>query len=180
MLHRLTLPPYNEIKHLEGKGNFAVDKYYKFPYRLFYRHKLRMALNLFPKITVHNVLDFGSGQGILVPELKKRALFVKQFDINDIIDKRWKFDVIVCCSVLEFCQLPHTLNLLKGMMKQDSKLIIASPMDTPQSRFYYKLIKDKNIRNSHAKILSEVSKVFKLETYTNWLNLYFALRASRH
>ena len=183
MLHSFTplkLPPYSSLKHLEGQGNYAISKYYKLPYRFFYRYKLRMILGLMPKgVIYHNILDFGSGSGIFELALKKHALFVKQLDLNSIIDRRWKFDAIVCSSVLEFCQFPYTTSLLSDFLKPGGKLYIASPMETKLTRLYFKLIKDKNKRNSHAKILSEISKQFRIEKYHSWMNLYFALRASK-
>ena len=184
MFHSFTglrLPPFASLKNLEGKGNFAVSKYYQFPYRFFYRYKLKMIVDLMPKGQVyHNILDFGSGSGIFEPELKRHALFVKRFDKHDIIDKRWRFDAIVCASVLEFCQLPHTVGLLYDLLKPEGKLYVGSPMETGLTKLYFKLIKDKNKRNNHAKILSEVSKKFRIEKYNSWMNLYFSLRASRN
>ena len=184
MLHHFTplrLPSFASLRHLEGTGNFAVKKYYTFPYRFFYRHKLRMIVNLMPRKEIyHNILDFGAGSGIFEPELKRYALFVKRFDTNDVIDKRWRFDAIVCASVLEFCQLPHTIGLLHSLLKPGGKLYVASPMETGLTKAYFKWIKDTNKRNSHTKILSDISKQFRIEEYHSWMDLYFAVRASRN
>ena len=184
MLHgfsTLRLPSYSSLKEYEGKGNYAIEKYYKFPYRLFYRKKLRMIVDLMEKDKVfHNILDYGSGPGIFTPELKKHALFVKSFDLNDVLDPRWRYDAVVCSSFLEFSELHFTLETIKKLLNPGGKLFIGSPMKTGVSNLYFKLIGDKNKRHSHNKILSEVSKQFKLEKYSTWMNLYFALRASKN
>lgn len=175
MLH---LKPYSEIKHLEGIGNFAVSKYYKFPFSFFYRHKLKMSIKMLEKSVYKNILDFGTGSGILLPELRKHAQFAKGIDKLDVIDKRWKYDVVICNSVLEFVDLKSTLTLLKSILSPKGILIVASPMDNWLSRLYFRLIKDRYSRHSHKKILTEISKHFKIRKYKTWLGLYFAVRAT--
>lgn len=172
MLH---LKPYSEIKHLEDTGNFAVSKYYRFPYRIFYRKKFKMAVSFLDK-GYKSILDFGSGPGILIPELKRRAVVVKGVDKLDIIDPRWKYDVIMCNSVLEFVDLNRVLYTLRCLT--GGFLVVASPMDTWITRLYFKLIGDKNYRHSHLKIISEVSKKFNIVEYKTWLGVYFALKAT--
>ena len=184
MLHHfspLKLPPYSSIKEFEGHGNYAISKYYKWPYRFFYRHKLKMILNLMEKGKIyHNILDYGSGPGIFTPELKKHALFVNSFDIDDVLNPRWKYGAVVCSSFLEFSELPFTLHTIRNILNPKGKLYVASPMATGLTKAYFRFIKDKNKRHDHTKILSEISKQFKIEEYHSWLNLYFALRASRN
>ena len=184
MLHGFTnlrLPPYASLKQYEGKGNYAISKYYRFPHSFFYRKKLKMIVSLMEKDKIyHNILDYGSGPGIFTDELKKHALFIKNFEIKDIIDPRWRFDAIVCSSVLEFCHLSITLQTLRSILNTNGKLFIGSPMNTKLSLLYFRCISNKESRHSHFNILSEVSKHFRIEEYHSWMNLYFALRASRN
>lgn len=177
MFNHLALPPYESVKQFEGKGNFAIDKYYKMPYSFFYRHKLKMIKSLMGKNLYKNCLDFGSGPGIFTPELKKHAYSVYNHDLEKPVDLRWKFELIVCSSVLEFCDLNTTLSFLRSVCKNNGTLIVASPMNTPLSRFYFNLIKDGNARYSHIAIISAVSKYFKIEKKKEFLGLYFALKA---
>jgi len=151
LLHPLALPDRRLISHLEGKGNYAIGKYYDWPYAPFYQKKLRMALGMMGKRIYNNCLDFGSGPGIFLPELKKRCTSVVKFDKDDAVHPRWKFDLVVCASVLEFVHLDFTMKLLKSLMYPFAKLVVASPMDTKLTRLYYRSIKDKNVRHSHKK-----------------------------
>lgn len=177
MFSRLLLPPYGSLKHLEGKGNYAIKKYYQFPYYLFYRHKLKMIVNMLGDKTYENILDFGSGPGIFTSELKRHAHSVKSFEINDVIDWRWKFDVIVCASVFEFLPaLNSYLNGLGQLMRYKSFMIVGSPMDTWLSRLYFKLIKDTNKRHSHIEILDALRNNFNVLDYKEWLGLYFVAK----
>ena len=182
MLHNskaLKLPPYSTLKPYEGQGNYAIGKYYKYPYRFFYRKKLKMIVNLMPQNKIyHNILDYGAGPGIFTEELKRHALFVKGFEPTDTFDTRWRYDAVVCASVLEFTTLGYVLPLIKNILNRKGVLYVGSPMDTSFSRIYYKLIKDYNNRQSHTRIVSELKKYFKIEEYKEWMNLYFALRAT--
>jgi 2-polyprenyl-3-methyl-5-hydroxy-6-metoxy-1,4-benzoquinol methylase len=179
MPNNLTLPPYKSLSHLEGKGNWAIRKYYQWPYSFFYRHKLKMIIKMMaPGMPYYNILDFGAGPGIFTLELNKHAYFVKSFDLKDPIDLRWQFDVIVCASVLEFVHhLDPTVQFLRKVLKPDGLLLVASPIDSALSRFYFRQIKDKNKRHSHKFIIQTISKHFKITEKRNWLNLYFSLKA---
>ena len=173
----LALPDYSSIKILEGKGNFAVKKYYQFPYSYFYKHKLKMIVKLLGKRTYNNILDYGSGSGIFIPELRKHAFHVKTHEVGQFLSPSWKFDAIVCSSVLEFCYLNQTLKHIRNAMNQNSVLFVASPMQTSLSKLYFKLIKDKRIRHSQEDIISAISKFFRVKEYHTWLGLYFSIKA---
>lgn len=175
MLYGLTLPPYSEVKHLEGTGNFAVKKYYRFPYKLFYLKKLEMISDiLYGFKTKRNILDFGCGEAqIFRPELKKHTLSVTSIDKLQEINPSWKFDVIVCASVVEFLPLTTTAKLLKRVLAPGGKIIISSPMQTKLSRFYFWLIQDANQRHTHDEIIDEFLKEFDLLKYKTWAGLYF-------
>lgn len=177
MFDSIALPPYPSLKRYEGKGNWAIKKYYQWPYSLFYRHKLKMIVEMLGKKKHNNILDFGAGPGIFTKELSKHAISVKSFDLGDVMDLRWKFDVIVCASVLEFVPLEHTLKLLKALMKPKGILIVGSPMDSKFSRAYFKFIKDKNTRYSHQEIIEAMEKVFGIVAEKSWMNLYFTAKA---
>ena len=180
LLHPLRLPDYHSIKGWEGKGNWTVKKYYQFPYRFFYRHKFRMIVDMIPKGKIYrNILDFGTGPGIFMEELKRHALFVKGFDKGDNIDPRWKYEAIVCASVLEFCSLDLMLPLLSQILHPKGNLLIASPSSNWFTEGYLKLAGDKHFRNNHKTILSKVSKYFRIVEYHDWLGLYFSIKAAK-
>lgn len=179
MFHGLLLPDYNKVSKYEGKGNFAVRKYYKLPYAPFYRHKLNMILDMMDKNTNYNsVLDYGAGKAELFKRtLEARARKVKCVDIGDRLDKSDKFDMIVCASVLEFVNLNLVIPYFKSILLPGGSLVGASPMDTPLSRLYFKLIKDGNKRNSDLEILRQLHKHFWVVKKKKWLGLYFSFRA---
>ena len=181
ILHPITLPSYREIKHLEGGGNYAVDKYYKLPWRPFYRKKLYMVLSLLDKGRIYkNILDFGCGPGILTPELKKRATNVVSIDKKDGIDARSRFECVVSASTLEFVDnLPETIRSLYRMTYTKSQMIVASPIDSKLTRFYFKAIGDNLVRNSHKTVMKIVDKYFKITDYKEWMGLYFAFKGYR-
>lgn len=176
MPYNLTLPPYNQIKMFEGRGHYAIDKYYKFPFNFFYGKKLKMITDMIGEKIYYNLLDLGCGPGIFAPELKKRCIRYKPVDNIVDVDKGWKFDSVVCASYLEFVDLEDVIFILSQITKKT--LYIASPMDTSLSRLYFKLIGNKDKRNSHTEIISQVSKRFKIQEYHTWNNLYFSLKAT--
>lgn len=176
MLYGLTLPEYNEVSHLEGKGNFAVKKYYQFPYKYFYLKKLKMIVDALGKWKIYrNILDFGCGEAkIFKNELYKYALSVTCADKLNDINYTWKFDVIVCASVIEFLPIKVAAQILKNILKPGGKIIISSPMQTKLSRFYFWLIQDANQRYSQDEILEGFEEMgFKVKEYKEWLGLYF-------
>ncbi len=174
MLDGLALPPYAQIKHLEGTGNFAVKKYYQWPYRYFYRKKLKMIVGMMRK-SYDSILDFGSGSGVFGPELCKHSTLVVTYEKDEYIDKG--YDLVVCASVLEFTELPKTLGLIRYIMNPNAELIVASPMKSWLSKKYFGLINDKSDRIPHTRIISEIGKFFKIEKIEYWNNLYFCLKA---
>lgn len=178
MLHSLALPKYESVKDYEGQGNYAVAKYYRFPFSFFYRQKLKMIVRMLEKGKIYkNILDFGSGKAeIFREELEKHALQVKCIEAQDILDFRWKFDVVVCASVLEFVQLPVAISILKNVTHKNGMIVGASPMDTWATRLYFRLIGDKNLRNTHKVILNELSKYFFIIEKKEWLGLYFSFK----
>ena len=178
MFSRILLPPYESLKHLEGKGNYALKKYYQFPYSLFYKHKLKMVVQMIER-HYGNCLDFGSGPGIFLPELKRHASRVIGYEKDEKLDNRLNFDLIVCSSVLEFCDLEPTLDFLKEILKPSGHLIVASPMRSPLSKAYFSIIKDKNKRHSDIDIINAISSKFKITQKKNWLGLYFCLKATK-
>lgn len=124
-----------------------------------------------------NTLDFGSGPGILTPELSKYSLRVVSLDKDDAVNLSSKYDLIVCSSVLEFCHLDHTLKMLKIMLKPCGKLVVASPMTNKVTDWYFKKIGDKNQRHSYEDIIEAVQRYFKIRRVDTWLGLYFCLEA---
>lgn len=179
MLYRLSLPKYETVKDYEGLGNFAVSRYYKFPFSFFYCKKLQLILSLLTKGKVYrNILDYGCGKAnIFREELEKHSLQVKCIDVGDILDQRWKFDVVVCASVLEFVNLPVALKLIKGVIAPNGMIVASSPMDTWLSRTYFKIIDDKSVRHTHKEIMEEVHKYYFVVKYKEWFGLYFSFKA---
>ena len=177
MPYGIKLPPFSKVKSLENTGNFAVSKYYKFPFNWFYCKKLKMALDLMSH-NQYNILDFGAGCGILTPELKKRSPRVVSVQSLSECRPIWKFDTIVCASVLEFVNLGIYLPYLREMLSPEGELIVASPMKNKWTERYFKLIKNPSTRWSETEIFSAVNKYLKIEEYTEWMGLYFALKAT--
>jgi len=176
LLLPLTLPERSQIIKHEGLGNYAISKYYQFPYSFFYQYKLRMILSMMKGEKCSKILDYGAGPGIFTPELRKWGKVVS-VDISDQISPLWKFDLIICSSVLEFTYLDHTLRLLKSLLNKDGKIIVASPIKSKLSNIYFGSINDQKVRHSHLEIQSAVFKQFKIERYEEWLSLYFVLKA---
>lgn len=179
MLHSLTLPRYDKVKDFEGLGNYAIKRYYQFPFSFFYCKKLKMILKYFEKCKVyHNILDFGSGKAeIFREELQKHALSVKCVDKIEEVQFNWRFNVIVCASVLEFTHLPVCIQVLRNITEKDGMILGSSPMDTWLSRMYFKLIGDKNSRHSHKEIMREIRSKFFIIDYKEWFGLYFSFKA---
>lgn len=181
MLHRskssIKLPSYETLKQFEGKGNYAIKRYYQFPTNIFYKHKLKMVVKLMDKNRIYrNILDFGSGPGIFTEELKRHALRVKQLEVGDAIDRRWKFDLVVAASVFEFCDVEKWSEIIHDWVSPNGQLIIASPMDSWKTRLYFNLIKDTNSRLDEDKIFAGLINKFKLDDSLYWHGLYFAAR----
>ena len=178
MLHSLALPKYSKVKDYEGQGNYAVSRYYKFPFSFFYRKKLKMIVSNLEKGKIYrNILDFGAGRPeIFREELEKHALQVKCVDLLENIDFRWNFDVVVCASVLEFTNLPICFSMLNKIVDRNGMLLASSPMDTWLSRLYFKMIGDTNKRKSHKEIMDVAGRYFFITRYTEWFGLYFSFR----
>ena len=173
----LDLPTYDTVAQFEGKGNWAVSKYYRFPYRFFYRHKIKMIMDMFGEDVYTHLLDYGCGPQILKKTLKNHSLYYKGYDIGDVFDPRWRFDVVVLASVLEFVNVEFILHQVKSVLRKGGFIVVSSPMDTWISRQYFKLIGDQHIRNSHERIISGISKIFKIEKVNKWMGLYFSVKA---
>lgn len=87
ILNPIKLEDYETVRPFEGTGNFAVKKYYKYPFRPFYRKKLYMVRDLMDKGKIYKeYLDFGSGP-LITPELKRHAITVTSIDEHDTIDR---------------------------------------------------------------------------------------------
>lgn len=177
LLHPLKLPLYESLKPYEGKGNWAIKKYYKFPYSFFYQYKLRMILNMMDSGYYTSTLDYGCGPGIFSTELRKHCHNLASIDRFSKIDPRWRFNLIVCSSVLEFTSLDFDLSVLSNIIERKGLLIVASPMNGLLPRLYFKLIKDTYRRHSMSDIVRGVEKHFKIVRLKKWMNLYFCLKA---
>lgn len=171
----LKLPRYETLKAFEGKGNYAIRKYYLWPFSIFYRHKLKMIVEMIGDEYYHNILDFGSGPGVFTEELRKHALFVSSYDVN-YPKPKWTYDVVVCASVLEFCELDTTINLLSKLVRPGGTLIIASPMKSKWTDLYFKIIGDTKIRHNQDSIAQAVNKHFQIVDYKTWFGFYFSLK----
>lgn len=132
------------------------------------------------------ILDYGSGPGIFTKELHRHSSFVSNYDVPSYDLKtnktyKFKFDVVVCASVLEFCEnhnLDEILEHIKSLINQNGFLIVASPLDSIFSKFYLNLIRDKNKRNSCKDVIHKISNKFKITKYKEWMGLYYCLKAT--
>lgn len=179
MLYGLTLPPYKLVQEFEGKGNYAVKKYYQFPFNIFYLKKFRMILDMMGAFRVARIMDFGCGPArLLKQELTKRSFYpVTCIDEGDTISEKTKYDTIVCASVLEFTAVSITVEELRDALSPLGHLIVASPLDSWLSRFYFWIIGDKWPRRPNAYVLSTIYKYFDVIEYKEWFGLYFVLKA---
>lgn len=180
MSHRLLLPKYKTVKQYEKTGNFAIRRYYRWPYRFFYRHKLRMILDMMDKGRIYdNALDFGCGRAeIFKPSLDRFCVRVKCVDtLADVKPIYWKFELIICGSILEFLTIRTTMTMLRDMLKPRGQIVGASPMDTWSTRLYFRLIGDKKKRKTHEEIMFWVRKNFRVLEYKEWFGLYFSFKA---
>lgn len=178
MLYGITLPPYHLVKKYEGAGNWAIKKYYQFPYNIFYKKKLKMIVDMLtPGKIYRNILDFGGGPGeIFKKELGKHAMSVTSYNLP-LIDPRWKFDVIICGSVLEFVNFNYTIKGLRTALAPRGFMVVASPMDNWLTRFYFWMIGDKETRHNHIQIKLQIERYFDVIEYKEWLGLYFVCKA---
>ena len=176
MSHRLLLPPLSTISHLEGTGNFAVSKYYHWPWAPIYQTKLKMMLELLDTRRMYrSTLDYGCGAAqIMRPTLEKLSDKITSVDKDDA-EPIGKFDLIICGSVLEFVNLDETLHFFQKHLAQGGQIVGASPMDTPMTRLY--LISDLNKRHSHHYIMRKLKEYFNVTHSSSWLGLYFSFKA---
>lgn len=181
LVRPIKLPKHSQIAKYEGTGNFAVDKYYRFPYRPFYRKKLYMVRDMLDRGRIYkNILDFGSGPGILTEELKCHACSVVSINENDKIDPRSRFECIVAASTFEFIEdLNETLKMLHSISYSRAQIIVASPLNNWLTNVYFELIGDSTVRNSQESIKRVVDRWFKVDEYIEWMGLYFALKGYR-
>src|SRR3990167_8356240 len=171
LFNPIALPSYEFLKLHEGKGNYAISKYY--------RKKLYMIRDLLDEKRIYdNILDFGSGPGIFEKELKRHALKVAAVDKGDQIDPRARFECIVCASSLEFVDdLDDTVGKLYKATHPKGQIIIGSPMDSALAKAYFWLIGDKKPRHKPDEIVKAVKRKYLVSEYREWAGLYFALRA---
>lgn len=177
----IQLPPRKSLIEYEGKGNYAISKYYDLPYRPFYRKKLYMVRSLLDRGRIYkNILDFGSGPGIFTHELKKHACSVTSVNETDTIDPRSRFECIIAASTFEFIDdLNETMRKLHSISYPRGQLIVASPMQSFLSEAYFVAIGDNLTRNSPESIQRIVSRWFKIDQYKEWMGLYFAFKGYR-
>lgn len=180
MLYGIALPPYELVKKFEGQGNWAVKKYYQFPFNIFYKKKFKMIIDMLtPGKIYRNILDYGGGPAeIFKKELGKHAMSVTSYNLP-LIDSRWRFDVIILGSVLEFTKPAEVLQKLRGALAPKGLIIIASPMKNFFTDLYFKLVGDKNSRLSHQTMKYEIDIHFRILDYKTWLGLYFVCKAER-
>lgn len=176
----MLLPNYEDIKKFEGGGNYAIRKYYKFPWKFIYRKKLQMSLDMIPEYYLYStILDFGCGPAkILEAELNKYGIHVDSVDrIEDV--SNLKYGLIICNSVLEFVELKKIVKHLSDRQACGCSIIVCSPMKNFLTNLYFKLIGDKTERNSEIDIRREIEKYYFIEEYKTWFGLYFCLLGTK-
>lgn len=169
--HPLSFPKYSKVKHHENRGNWAVKKYYFWPWRFFYRHKVRMIERAIRGDRFNSLMDFGAGPGILTLQWNKYAHEV--YSINEGHSQLPNVNMTICSSVMEFVPLKETFEMLS---KHTNEIIIASPMKSALSDYYFRLIEDKAVRHSHEQITSEMARYFSINYYKDWGGMYFVAR----
>ena len=146
-------------------------KYYIYPWRYFYRHKVRMIEKQIREQRFNSILDFGSGPGLMRNEWEKHAKEVILFDKESENDVYFPpVSIAICASIMEFVNLKYTFEKLANSTKE---IIVASPMQNRLSKLYFKLIGDKNMRHSNQEIMDEMIKHFYIKHYESWMGLYF-------
>lgn len=174
LTHPLTFPKYSLVKQYENGGNFAVSKYYHFPWRFFYRHKIRMIEKAIRDERFGSIMDFGCGPGLMHDEWLKFS--DKVYLIEKYANYIPKVDLAICASVMEFVDLKKTMRLLSMSCDQ---IVISSPMRNSITETYFNAVGSYHTRNSHEEIISEMLKYFNLTHYESWMGLYFCARGSR-
>ena len=172
--HPLTFPKYSSVKHLEKQGNYALSKYYFYPFRWFYRHKVRMIEQALRGKRFKSITDFGSGPGLMTQEWSKYA--DKIYLIDEKHKELPKVDMTICASVMEFVPLNETFEKLAEFTKE---IIVASPMKTAFSWSYFTLINDNHKRHSHQEITAEMTRYFSVNYNKEWAGLYFCARGMK-
>ncbi len=170
--HPLKFPSYKSVKRFEGLGNWAVKKYYQWPYRYFYRHKVRMIERMLRDKHYDSMIDFGAGPGVLTEQWYRFSTKVLPLDMINPMPEE-KVDLIICSSVMEFTDLDETFKALSGCLKKNGDIVVASPMKTDISDVYFGFINDRNARNSHDEIIKSMSKHFRVRKIKTWWGLYF-------
>ena len=171
--HPLRFPPYRSVAHHESEGNWAIKKYYQWPYRYFYRHKIRMIERALRGKRYEAAIDFGSGPGILTKQWFQYVPTVHCVDKHYVMPKD-KVGLIICSSVMEFVDdLDETFKSLAEHLNKDGDIVVASPMDTDITKIYFSAIGDRELRHSHQDILSSMSRYFNIRSYKTWAELYF-------
>ena len=179
MSNNLILPPLSQVIDHEGKGNFAVSKYYTWPFRYFYCKKLGMIMDMLDEGRVYkSTLDFGAGAArIMERTLKTRTWKYTAIDLDDAQPIE-KFDLIVCGSVLEFVDIDDTLKYFKKHLLQGGQIIGSSPMKSILSSIYFTLVNDNMTRHSHKSIMESLEKHFYIVHKREWMGLYFSFKAT--
>lgn len=177
----IVLPQYSKIKHFEGKGNYAISKYYLWPFRPFYRKKLYMIRSLMDKKRIYrNICDVGSGPGIFTYELQRHAIRVKSLENGEHVWSHWRFDLLVCASSLEYIKpIDTTCCKLWKATRPGAQIIVAGPLNNKINRLYFKLIFDRHERHDPVFIRKIVDKYFKVEKYIEGFGVYYAFKGTR-
>jgi 2-polyprenyl-3-methyl-5-hydroxy-6-metoxy-1,4-benzoquinol methylase len=121
-----------------------LSPYFKSEYLTYRRwqsfwHQLDLTRQCSPK----NILEIGSGSGLITHILKKSGYRVTTLDndpqlepdivadLNSFSFKKNQFDLVICCQVLEHLPFKNFLPLLKKLKKTTKKyLIISLPEDS--------------------------------------------------
>lgn len=184
MPYGIALPPYRTVRNWERYENAAVKKYYHFPFNLFYVKKLKMIVDMLePKKIYRNILDYGAGAAqIFETELEKHAIHVIPWHSGRglVLENRWKFDVVICASVLEFVNLEATVKEIEPIMTPKGIMIVASPIESWVSKLYFKLVgSTKYRRHSHKIIRTYLQGHFNELDYKEWFGLYFVMKVRK-
>lgn len=153
---KLVIPPQDSI--LQTSEEDIKHYYYSrwWPVRYMYRKRLQLALDALGDRKYGDMLELGTGGGILLYSLSKLARHIvasdihplirkveknlkkdglkniafTTFDINKVPYKDKTFDAVVSISVLEHIRtLPKAVSEIKRVLKDDGTLVIGIPAD---------------------------------------------------
>jgi ubiquinone/menaquinone biosynthesis C-methylase UbiE len=182
--------PDRSLVHATSPGD-PVRYYYHWLYRLVYRKRLRMALDLLGTQRRERLLEIGYGSGILLPELARRAKRLDGIDMHeevalvttmleamevkanlrsgDILSLPYPdgmFQAVVCLSVLEhLTELDRACAEIDRVLAADGIAVVGFPVANAVTTALFRWLgyRAKEIHPSaHGSILIALDRRFRI------------------